>query len=111
VFAENGCSEKSDPFVVTVLDAPPPPSPAQFTMQAWPDPVRDLLHVTLRGLPGERLRVLLSDVLGRSEVLYDGVLSDGSLQLTRNASTRPTGPLFLLLLTNDGIITRKILKQ
>lgn len=111
VFAENGCSEYSDPFDVTVLDAVSAPAATVCTISAWPAPVRDRLHVSVTGPPGETVRILLSDVLGRTALLHEGRLPTGSTQLTHRMDGYQSGPLLLLLFSGEGVVVRKLMKE
>jgi uncharacterized protein YegL len=111
ITAENGCQAKSDDFLVTTLNASRPLRPAQFKMDAWPDPVSDVLHCALSGPPGRHVRVMLSDVLGRTTVLFEGDIPAGGLPLSQPVRQRAAGPLFLLLVTPDGINARKLMKE
>ncbi|MBR9976478.1 MAG: VWA domain-containing protein [Bacteroidetes bacterium] len=111
VFAENGCSEYSDPFDVTVLDAASVSSATGYTLSAWPAPVRDQLHVNATGPPGETVRVLLSDVLGRTVLLHEGRLPAGSMQFTYPMDGYHSGPLLLLMFSGDGFVVRKLMKE
>ncbi|MDT8323246.1 MAG: VWA domain-containing protein [Bacteroidota bacterium] len=111
ITAENGCRATSDEILVTTLDAFPPAVPAAFHMEAWPDPVKDILHCALSGPPGRHVRVMLSDVLGRTTVLYEGNISSGELQLSVSMQNRTSGPFFLLLITPDNISSRKLMKE
>lgn len=110
-FAENGCSEYSDPYDVRVLGVSEPAAAGAFSLHTWPDPVRSELHIALTGPPQESIRVLLTDVLGRTELLFDGQLALERRNLTREISDYAPGPLILLLLTRDGVQARKILKE
>jgi hypothetical protein len=82
-----------------------------LALDAWPDPVRDVLHCTVSGTPGRHVRVMLSDVLGRTKLLHEGDIPAGGLQLSASMHNRPSGPVFLLLITPDGISSRKVMKR
>ncbi|MDT8324121.1 MAG: hypothetical protein RRA94_08425 [Bacteroidota bacterium] len=111
VFAENGCSTFSDPFEVQVLGIAPRPSTTAFSLQSWPDPARDKLTISLTGPSHESIRLLLSDVLGRTMLLFDGQLVNGRRQLSHEITGYAPGPLLLLLLTSEGVKIKKVLKE
>lgn len=111
ITAENGCQAKSDDFTVTTLDAPLLSQPANFSIDAWPDPVTDVLHCTVSGTPGQHVRVMLADALGRMAVLFEGDIPAGGRRLSQPVQQRAAGPLFLLLITPNGIHSRKVMKR
>ncbi len=89
----------------------PPASVTDLSLDAWPDPVTDVLHCAISGTPGQHVRVMLSDALGRTTLLHEGDIPAGGLPLSAPMRNRPSGPVFLLLITPDGIHSRKVMKR
>jgi hypothetical protein len=75
------------------LAAAAPPASALHLVPNWPDPFNPATRLRAAALPGSTVRVEIADVRGRIvRVLWDGVLSSGSADLTwdgRDSAERP----------------------
>ncbi len=107
----NGCTALSDLFSVTVLDAGSPPSAASFQLLAYPDPADDFLHIQLKEVGLEPLRVVLTDVLGRSETVFTGHAMDTGLDLTVSLQGWASGPLFIQAWYGETVVIKKVMRR
>lgn len=77
-------------------------------LHVWPEPSHGELTVEAVVAAGRPVTLRLTDLLGRSEVLYDGIMPDGLLQLPLSLAGRPSG-IWLLTLSSDGTqVVRRI---
>jgi hypothetical protein len=108
VSTPEGCSNTSDPFdfVYTSVHV----LPADFTVNAYPDPNRGILHVSVQLSKPSALRIVVVNMLGqqvaeqRDDHVQGNVLR--RLDLTRAAA----GTYQLRVQTDDGIVTRQIVR-
>jgi len=108
---EHGCSILSDEFDVLVLDAATisiPASSPQLT--AYPDPADDVLYVGVNAIPGGYVRLLLSDMLGRTRTIYEGHLDGAAASFTVPLGDVARGPLFVLAFYNNTVMLRKVMR-
>ena len=80
----------------------------QFRLHAWPEPAHGSVTVDAEVPAGQPVTLRLTDMLGRSEVVYDGVVSDGHLTLPLSLAGRPSGVLLLTLTSGRTQIVRRI---
>jgi hypothetical protein len=106
----NGCSGESDPFVVTVLGGLQVFAARELSLKAWPDPAYDVLDIGLRGSVGEQVRIVLTDVLGKSDIVYSGRAGEAGVALRISLQGRARGPLFIHAQVGDRRITRKVMR-
>jgi hypothetical protein len=106
-----GCAIDSDPFVVSVLSAGELAAVEQFRIDAFPDPAGDVLHIGLPGTDGRYLRIVLTDVLGRSETVYSGYSEGVGVSLTVSLSGKARGPLFIQAWTDQAVAVRKVMRR
>jgi hypothetical protein len=106
-----GCAIDSDPFVVTVLSAEDLPAAREFRIDAFPDPAGDVLHIALSNTDGQYLRVVLTDVLGRSATVYSGYNDGAGVSLAVSLKGKASGPLFIQAWSERAVAVRKVMKK
>ncbi|MBR9974972.1 MAG: hypothetical protein KFF77_05280 [Bacteroidetes bacterium] len=107
VFSEQDCESVSKPFDVTVL-AVGDVGAATFLLRSWPEPTAGQITIEAVIPPGRHVTLRLTDILGRGELLYDGVPAGGRIVLPLSLSGRAAG-IWLLTLSGAGErITRRI---
>jgi len=108
---EYGCTSISDMFEVTILNVEDGSIPESPHLTAYPDPASDELHIGIDGMRGESVRILLSDMLGRTQVVYEGRMDDINARYTISMIGKAQGPVFILAFFNDVVLVRKVMKQ
>lgn len=103
VYSAEDCESISLPFDVNVLSADVAVADDAFVLQAWPEPAVDVVSIELRVPAGRPVTLLLVDLLGRGELLFDGVPADGRLRLPLDLHGRAAGS-WLLQMRSDGVL-------
>jgi hypothetical protein len=80
-----------------------------FTLSC-PDPACDELHIMLRSRVGEQVRIVLTDVLGKSTVVYSGRAGEAAVAMRISLLDRARGPLFIHAQAGERRITRKVMR-
>ncbi|MFZ1731667.1 MAG: hypothetical protein WBQ23_13385 [Bacteroidota bacterium] len=111
VESPEGCSVLSDEFDVTVLTVRGPFPVADYILRSWPEPARDMLHIEISAPLRQSVSLLLVDLLGRSERLYDGVPEGGRLQFTVDLSSRPAGVWLLVMQSGKEFRVRAVTRM
>lgn len=99
-----GCATMSDPFDVTTLTVTGDPAPTGYSLNCWPEPARERLHVEARIPPGERMTLVLVDLLGRKTILAETVLQDGEFRTTVDFPERGGTGVWLCVLRSGGVL-------
>jgi len=107
---ENGCSAMSDVYIVSTLNVESSTLPARPNLSVWPDPADDVLNVGVNAMPGGHVRLLLSDMLGRTRTIFEGRLDDAATSFTIPLGDVARGPLFVLAFYGDAMLVRKVMK-
>jgi hypothetical protein len=108
VYSAEDCEAISLPFDVSVLSAEVAVADDAYMLQSWPEPAAELVSIELRVPAGRSVTLLLVDLLGRSEILFDGVPADGRLRLPLDLRSRASGSWLLQLRSGDVLRTRRI---
>lgn len=91
---------------------PERPSPAAFTLEAYPNPLGQSIHIEYRLAEACQVTLTLFNQLGQTiEVLCNEYQSAGHHPAIWNASDAPSGIYLLQLKTGKQVITKKIIKQ
>lgn len=107
VFSEQGCESVSEALDVMVLSIDPGLA-GSFELRTWPEPTAGQLTVEAVVPAGRHVTLRLTDMLGRSELLYDGVPAGGRIVLPLSLAGRAAGS-WLLTLSGEGVrLTRRI---
>jgi hypothetical protein len=78
----------------------------------YPNPFNDNLNLSINLTKSEHVMVVLSDILGRTITINDeGNLASGEHNFVYNASALASGIYLMTIKTEDGQLTRKIVKQ
>lgn len=112
VVASNGgkCTATSNEFDVSVLATDNAASAPRLEMNLYPDPVDAQLEVHIVAEIGDHVSVSLVDLLGRSTVLSDVVMSQDRHTLCLPVAHVPPGVYMLLLRGEGGQIVRRFRK-
>jgi hypothetical protein len=112
VIASNGgkCSATSNEFDVSVLATDNAVTTPRFEMNLYPDPVDAQLEVNIIADIGEQVSVSLFDLLGRSTVLSEVVMTQERHSFGLPVAHLPPGMYMLLLRGEGGQIVRRFRK-
>ena len=100
----------SDVHIVSTLNVESSTLPARPNLSVWPDPADDVLHVLFDAAPGAHVRMVLSDMLGRTRTIYEGHLDGAAASFTVPLGDDVArGPLFVLAFYGDALLTRKVM--
>ncbi len=79
----------------------------EFTVDVFPNPVKDLIHVQLKGYEGRNVTVEVLDTFGR---ILSAEKAQG-LQVMLDATTYANGLYIIQVISGKSIVTRKIIKD
>ncbi|MFA6235620.1 MAG: hypothetical protein WC824_15735 [Bacteroidota bacterium] len=108
VRSPEGCESMSAVYDVTILAIDDRASAAGYMLRSWPEPVRDVIHVEAEAPAGQSVSIMLVDLLGRSELLFDGVPTGGRLQLTADLRGRASGVWLLVMRSGTELRIRAV---
>ncbi|MEO8149383.1 MAG: T9SS type A sorting domain-containing protein [Bacteroidia bacterium] len=83
-------------------------STASITMQVYPNPVTDFLHVQFETRPGSSYKISLVSSLGQEKILEQDKASTTNINATFDIKNYKSGMYLLRVETGDGVSTRKI---
>jgi len=78
-------------------------------LEVYPEPATDILHIKLNSLPVGELKVMLCDVTGRCDVLYEGVVLSSIFNHSL-AFERPSGVYYVVAYTQAGTLSQRVTK-
>ncbi len=110
VYSAEGCESISQPSDVRVLSSHSALTDDAYVLQAWPEPASDVVSIELRVPAGRPVTLLLVDLLGRGELLFEGVPADGQLRLPLDLHGRAAGSLLLQMRSGGVLRMRRITK-
>lgn len=101
----------SDPFDVTVtgIEAIPSPS-AAAELHVYPEPADNVLHVAIRSAEAGSMRVIISDLSGRYDVLHDGAGTPPGLDLVVPLRERSKGVYYVIVFIRDMVLSQRVTK-
>ena len=107
-----GCTTRSDDFVVTSLTGIPVlPTVSGFDVDVFPEPNEGTVTVSVRQ-PGEHhLRIAVYDLLGRETHVSLHAQFNGTCAHTLDLDALPAGSYVLRLQVDDEVRSRRILKR
>jgi hypothetical protein len=108
VYTAADCESISAPLDVRVLAVHPAITDDGYMLQAWPEPAVDAVSIELRVPAGRPVTLLLVDLLGRSELLFEGIPADGHLRLPLDLHARAAGSLLLQMRSGEILRIRRI---
>lgn len=108
VYSAEDCESISPLFDVSVVSTHSAITDDAYMLQAWPEPVADVVSIELRVPAGRSVTLLLVDLLGRSELLFDGVPADGYLRVPLDLHGRAAGSLLLQMRSGGVLRMRRI---
>ncbi|MFA6235012.1 MAG: hypothetical protein WC824_12640 [Bacteroidota bacterium] len=88
------------------MDADPISSARDLTLDSWPQPANDLLHLRLHGGEG-RARIILTDLLGHERISFEG---EGDAHIL-NVAGLPAGAYFLRVLRDGEWMGKMVIKR
>jgi Mg-chelatase subunit ChlD len=110
---EYGCSGVSAPYEVLVLPVAAVPVAAAFSLDVFPDPVRDYITVVMNGTDrtdGKRVVISILDAAGRAVVADCEVDTRSGNPMTISLKEQPSG-LYFVTGTSGGVtVVRKFVK-
>jgi hypothetical protein len=110
--SSKGCTVVSDPFVVTVLGfSDDPPIVENSALEAWPEPVGDLLRIRISDVDAQPVTLLLYDIRGRAEVLHSGLLSGNGAEFSYSLNGREAGAYYLVAVLRESVLVRRVTKM
>jgi len=80
-------------------------------IKIWPNPVNDVLKISLASSKSLELQVYLTDIYGKTIHQFNGIPDSASLDLKYDMSTYPDGIYFVSIVSKDGILSEKIIKN
>ena len=111
VYSAEDCEAISLPFDVNVLSTDVADVEDAFVLQAWPEPAADVVSIELQVPAGRPVTLLLVDLLGRSEILFDGVPAEGRLSVPLDLHGRAVGAWLLQMRCGEVLRLRRITKM
>lgn len=93
---EYGCTRHSAPYDVPTGSEHPQPAHASLQVEAYPDPVTDLLTITLQGGGGMAVEVRMIDLLGRELVRATVMPGEAVRTHVLSLATLPPGAYLLV---------------
>ena len=106
-----GCTVCSDDFIVTVLgiddEQPIAGSPA---LLVYPEPASDALHISLGRSEAQAVTLMLCDILGRTEVIFKGMLAGDSPDFMYSLRDRKPGVYYLVAILSDAVLVKRVTK-
>ncbi|MDT8323499.1 MAG: T9SS type A sorting domain-containing protein [Bacteroidota bacterium] len=109
VFNAEGCSRKSDPLEVIIVGIATLPS--SFSVDAWPDPNRGVLHVAVTQPAPGPLHISVVNLLGQQVAASRLEHAQGSDVHTLDLGAVPAGLYLLRVQTAQRVFTRRIIRQ
>ncbi len=110
--SSKGCTTVSDPFDVTVLGlTDDPPIAGSSALEAWPEPVGDLLRIRISDVDVQPVTLLLYDIRGRSEVLHSGMLSVDGAEFSYSLRGREAGVYYLVAVLRESVLVKRVTKM
>ncbi|MCZ7554988.1 MAG: VWA domain-containing protein [Bacteroidia bacterium] len=106
-----GCVSDSEPFIVAVLGGVQRVPEREFALHVWPYPSSDELHIVLRSKVGEQVRIVLTDVLGKSDIVYSGRAGEAGVTLRISLQGRARGPLFIHAQAGEQRTIKKVMRN
>jgi hypothetical protein len=109
---QEGCTAMSDPFEVTVLGVEAISTPsAAAELHVYPEPANNILHIALRSKEAGPLKVIISDLTGRYDVIHEGMMSPHAMDFTVPLQNRARGVYYVIVLLRDIVLTQRVTKM